>query len=377
VQKVAEEALAGKRGAIVALDPRNGNVIALASRPGFDPNTFGRGVTRAEYQSLQEDIDKPLFNRALRGAYPPGSTVKPVVALAGLSYGAIDPQTTRFCRGFYTLPGSSHRFRDWKPKGHGTLSMREAIAQSCDVYFYQLAEGIGAQRLAEFMNHFGLGRLTGIDISGEKPGLLPSPEWKRAAYKRPQDQVWFPGETLIFGIGQGYLLVTPLQLAHMVSVIASKGQSWQPRLVTAVRDINGRRTDLRPKLLETFDSAKPENWQVAIDGMLAVTTHGTARGAVAGAAYSIAGKTGTAQVFSIGQNEKYSEKGLSERLFDHGWFIAFAPVENPTIALAVLVENGKHGTVAAKLAKLVMDAYLLGRTEVKGEATDVSAPSDE
>ncbi|MGB8327629.1 MAG: penicillin-binding protein 2 [Steroidobacteraceae bacterium] len=368
VQRVAEAALAGKRGAIVALDPANGNVIALVSRPGFDPTMFGRGVTRAEYQALQEDIDKPLFNRALRGTYPPGSTIKPVVALAGLSYGAIDAASTKYCRGFFQLPGSSHRFRDWKPAGHGTVAMRDAIAQSCDVYFYQLAEAIGASRLAEFLAHFGLGRPTGVDIGGEKPGLLPSPEWKRQAYKRPEDQAWFPGETLILGIGQGYLLVTPMQLAHLASVIASRGRSWQPRLVTAVRNpATGKITALPPKLLEEIDVSEPEEWQVAIDGMVAVTTRGTARSAIGTAPYSIAGKTGTAQVFSISQNEKYDEKTLSERLYDHGWFIAFAPAENPKIALAVLIENGKHGTAAAKLARLVLDAYLTGKAELKPE----------
>jgi penicillin-binding protein 2 len=361
VQRVAEEAVWDQRAAIVAIDPKNGDVIALASRPGFDPNMFARGLTGAEFRSLNEDIDRPLFNRALRGTYPPGSTVKPMFALAALTYGVATPQTTRFCRGFFTLPGSSHRFRDWKPAGHGTLGMVQAIAQSCDIYFYALATELGPTRMAEYLAHFGFGAPTGIDVGGEKSGILPSPEWKRKAYRRPQDQVWFPGETVIFGIGQGFMTVTPLQLAHATAVVASRGQNFKPRLVTALRDpISGALSPIQPNLVERVPVASPENWQVAIDGMFAVTHGGTATRAAAGAPYTIAGKSGTAQVFTIAQNAKYNEKNISERLRDHGWFIAFAPVEDPKIAVAVLVENGRSGSgVAAPIARKIMDAYLL------------------
>ena len=361
VQKVAEEAVWDNRAAIVAIDPQNGDVIALASRPGFDPNLFARGLTGPEFRGLNENLDRPLFNRALRGTYPPGSTIKPLIALAGLTYGVATPETSRYCRGFFTLPGSSHRFRDWKPQGHGTLSMVQAIAQSCDIYFYGLAETLGPTRMAEFLAHFGFGAPTGIDVGGEKSGILPSPEWKRKGYRRPADQVWFPGETVIFGIGQGFMTATPLQLAHATAVIGSRGKNYQPRLVTALRDpMSGATTPIKPRLVEKVPVASPENWQVAIDGMYAVTHGGTASRSAAGAPYSIAGKTGTAQVFTIAQNAKYDEKNISERLRDHAWFVAFAPVEDPKIAVAVLVENGRSGSgFAAPIARKVMDAYLL------------------
>jgi penicillin-binding protein 2 len=361
VQKVAEEAVWDQRAAIVAIDPQNGDVIALASRPGFDPNLFARGLTGAEFRGLNENINRPLFNRALRGTYPPGSTIKPLVALAGLTYGVATPETSRYCRGFFTLPGSRHRFRDWKPQGHGTLNMVQAIAQSCDIYFYSLAETLGPTRLAEYLAHFGFGAPTGIDVGGEKSGILPSPEWKRKAYRKPQDQVWFPGETVIFGIGQGFMTATPVQLAHAAAVIGSRGKNYKPRLVTALRDpMTGTRSPIKPILVEKVPVASPENWQIAIDGMYAVTHGGTASRSAAGAPYSIAGKTGTAQVFTVAQNAKYSEKNLSEYLRDHAWFIAFAPVEDPKIAVAVLVENGRSGSgVAAPIARKIMDAYLL------------------
>ena len=246
VQRAAEEALVGKRGAAIAIDPRNGDVIALASTPGFDPNAFARGLTTKQYDALQNDIDKPLINRALRGAYPPGSTVKPFFALAALKYGAMTADQAIFCPGHFSLPGSIHQFRDWKPKGHGTVSMRHAIMQSCDVYFYNVANKLGIDRMHDFMSTFGFGELSGIDIPGEKPGLMPSTEWKRHAYKRAAEQVWFPGETISVGIGQGYMLATPMQLAHAVSGIASRGRIFKPRLVTAVRPAGSNVVTPRP-----------------------------------------------------------------------------------------------------------------------------------
>lgn len=360
VQRVAEAALGDNRGAIVALDPNNGDVIALASRPGFDPNLFGRGLTRAEYDALQNNIDRPLLNRALRGTYPPGSTVKPAIALGALVHGIVTPNDTRLCRGFYMLPRSSHRYRDHKT--HGTVAMIKAIAQSCDVYFYDVANELGVDRLAAWLARFGVGQPTGLDIGGEKTGILPSREWKRTAFKRPQDQVWFPGETVSYGIGQGYLLMTPMQLAQMTAIIAARGKSFKPRLVTAMRDsTTGEVRTIPPQPGREVGIGTPEQWQTIIDGMIAVTKGGTATRAAMGAPYTMAGKSGTAQVFTVAQNERYDESKISERLRDHALFIAFAPAEAPKIAVAVLVENGRSGSgTAAPMARQVIDAYLLG-----------------
>jgi penicillin-binding protein 2 len=363
VQHAAEDALAGRRGAVVAIDPNNGDVIAMTSRPGFDPNMFGRGITRAEYGALKDSIDTPLLDRAMRGVYPPGSTVKPVIALAGLAYHLVDPDQTRFCAGQFHLPGSAHLYREGKGGHHGWMNLVEAIAKSCDVYFYGLADTIGVDRIAAFMSPFGFGRTTGLDISGELKGLLPTREWKASYFKRPADKMWFPGETVNFGIGQGYLNVTPLQMAHYVSVLASRGRVWKPRLVTGFRDaLTGKLEPLAPVRDPDVTLATPEEWSRIYAGMVGAVTHGTAAGAVGkNAAYPIAGKTGTAQVFSVGQNEKYNEKTVSERLRDHSWFIAFAPADQPRIALAVIVENGGWGaSAAAPIARKVLDSYLLG-----------------
>jgi penicillin-binding protein 2 len=358
-QKAADDALGDRRGAVVALDPNTGDVIALASKPGFDPAAFGRGLTRAEYAALTENIDKPLLNRALRGAYPSGSTIKPAMALAGLHYGVIDPKHPEFCSGSFHLPHSARAFREGKTGRHGYVDMVRAIAVSCDVYFYSLAATLGVDRISEFLAPFGIGQLTGIDISGEKPGLLPSQEWKRKAYRRPQDQIWFPGETVNLGVGQGYLQVTPLQLAEMVSIIATRGTGYKPRLVAAVRQPDGKLLQVAPVQSHAISNISPEHWDTVFQGMVGAATYGTAAALSKGASYSIAGKTGTAQVFSVAQNEKVSQKVEDERLRDHSWFIAFAPADKPRIAICVLVENGGFGSqVAAPIAKKVMDAYL-------------------
>ena len=362
VQRVAEDALTGKRGAAIAIDPHNGDVIALASTPGFDPNAFARGLTTKQFGALQNDIDKPLINRALRGAYPPGSTVKPFFALAALKYAVMTAEQTLFCPGHFNLPGSSHKFRDWKPKGHGVVAMRHAIMQSCDVYFYTVANKLGIDRMHDFMSTFGFGEITGIDIPGEKAGLMPSTEWKRHAYKRAAEQVWFPGETISVGIGQGYMLATPMQLAHAVSGIASRGLIFKPRLVSAVRAAGSNTPTPRPVQPEpSLTEVSADQWGVIVDGMeLATGPGGTAAAATAGSPYKIAGKTGSAQVFTIGQNEKYNEKQVSERLLDHALFISFAPADDPKLAVAVFVENGKHGgSTAAPIARKIFDAYLL------------------
>jgi penicillin-binding protein 2 len=371
VQRVAEQAVRDQRAAIVALDPNNGDVIALVSRPGFDPNLFARGLTRTEYAALNENPDRPLFNRALRGTYPPGSTIKPVVALAGLTHGIIEPDKPFFCIGYFSLPGSSHRFRDWRPKGHGAVDLRSAISQSCDPYFYSLSNQLGVRRLNAFLGQFGLGKPTGIDIGGEKSGILPSPEWKKTAFKQRSAQVWFPGETVIFGIGQGYMTSTPLQLAHMTAILATRGKNFEPRLVRAMRNPRTQRmTELTPAPLPPLQAASAEHWDLIIDGMRAVMEGGTATRSAAGAPYSIAGKTGTAQVFSVAQNARYNESAIAERLRDHAWFVAFAPIEAPRIAIAVLVENGRSGSgTAAPIARTVMDAYLLRKFPPADAAT--------
>jgi penicillin-binding protein 2 len=365
-QRAAEEALRGLRGAVVAIDPNNGDVLAFASTPGFDPNRFARGLTTAEYRELQDNIDRPMFNRALRGTYPPGSTIKPVIALAALETHAIDPNQTRFCRGFFTLPGSRHRYRDWRPEGHGWVNLQESLAQSCDTYFYNVAQILGIDRMSSYLGKFGLGQPTGIDVEGEKPGLVPSRDWKQKTFSQPGEQVWFPGDTVIIGIGQGYLLATPLQLAHMATLLANRGHSFEPRFVTALRNPSTgevRQVEPRPSPGVEVDDAAI--WQRVVNGMVGVTSppRGTARGSAAGAPYQIAGKTGTAQVFTIGQTEKYDEKQIAERLRDHALFIAFAPAEAPRIALSVLVENGRSGSgTAAPVARKILDAYLLEPT---------------
>jgi len=364
VQKVAEEALAGKRGSVVALDPKTGDVIALASLPGFDPNAFVRGLSVAEYTALRDNIDIPLLNRALRGAYPPGSTVKPLYALAAQKYGVLSATQPEFCNGVFTLPGSAHQYREHER--HGTLTMRRAIAESCDVYFFRLADHMGIDRMSEFMTIFGYGEKTGIDIPGEKPGLYASPAWKRRVFKRPADQAWFAGETVSMGIGQGAITATPLQQAHFAAEIAERGQVIaNPRLVSAIRAAGSNTVVPRsPSLMAPINIATSEQWDVVIDGMAqAVSTPGGTAFASAGqnARYKWGGKTGTAQVVAIKQNENVHAKILDERKRDHSWFIAFAPLDDPKIAVAVLVENGGFGAAAAApIARKVIDAYLLG-----------------
>jgi penicillin-binding protein 2 len=365
VQRVAESALAGHRGAVVALDPGSGDVLALVSLPGFDPTLFARGITASEYGVLQNDIDRPLFNRALRGTYPSGSTIKPPIALGALSAHAVDPQRQIFCAGVYQLPGSARQWREGKGGKHGHVALQEAISRSCDVYFFGLASTLGVERIDAFLAPFGYGEVTGIDIGGEKPGVLPSPEWKQKTFKRPEDQVWYPGETVNFGIGQGYLLVTPLQLAHVAAVLGERGRNFRPRLVTAMRDARGHLRPVAPIEGTAITGVSADAWTLVVNGMIGATQCkaycGTAHAAFAGSLYEAAGKTGTAQVFSVAQNEKYNEKTVPERLRDHSWFIAFAPAEAPRIAVAVLVENGGFGAnAAAPIARKVLDAYLLG-----------------
>jgi penicillin-binding protein 2 len=374
LQKVAEEALGTQRAAVVAIDPANGDILAFVSTPTFDPNGFARGLTVPEYRALADSPDKPLIDRALRGVYPPGSTIKPLVALAALEFGVVEPEETRYCRGVWQFPNSSHKYRDWKKGGHGTVDMHKAIAQSCDTYFYDISDLIGIDRMHEFLSRFGMGEKTGIDLLGERSGLVPSRDWKKKAFKKRELQVWFPGETVIAGIGQGYMLATPLQLAHIAATVGMRGQRFQPRLVRAVRDSStGAVAVLPPTPLPTVQVRDPALWDVVIDGMVGVMSPGgTAYRAQAGAPYQMAGKTGTAQVFTVGQNEKYRESEVAERLRDHALFIAFAPADAPKLAIAVLVENGRSGSgTAAPIARKVFDAYLAPAAAAEAAATAV------
>jgi len=355
LQKTAYDALDGFNGAVVAIDVKTGGVLVFASRPGFDPNPFVIGIANDAYQALQSSENQPLYNRALRGLYPPGSTIKPFIALAGLEYNAINAEHKLFCPGFYQLPNVSHHYRDWKKGGHGSVNMTEAITQSCDVYFYSLASMLGIDRMHSFLQHFGFGEKSGIDLVGEKQGLLPSREWKR----NHRNQSWYPGETLITGIGQGYLQVTPIQLAKATATLANKGKVVMPFLVK--NTVTPIEPDTEPPASDI--TLKPENINNIISAMVNVIhdPHGTAKGISKNISYQIAGKTGTAQVFNIKQDAKYNENEIDFKLRDHALFISFAPADDPKIAVAVVVENGGHGgSVAAPIAGQVIKQYLEG-----------------
>ncbi len=359
LQQVAERAFGSYRGALVAIEPATGEILAFVSQPGYDPNLFVDGIDQANWDDYNNSLDKPLNNRALRGQYPAGSTIKPFMALAGLHYGKRGPSDTIFDPGGYSLPGSSHRYRCWKPSGHGSVDMRRSVIVSCDTYYYGLAHELGIDRMAEFLAKFGFGQPTGVDVSGESTGVLPSPAWKRKRFK----QEWYPGETVIAGIGQGYILVTPLQLAHAVAVLANNGVPIKPHFVKAIQD--SRTNQVRP--VEVADDGpglfNAEHLAFVRDAMVGVTQPGgTAFRAAQGAPYTIAGKTGTAQVIGIKQNEKYEESKVHERHRDHALFVAYAPADAPKLALGIIVENGGHGgSTAAPMARIVFDYYLLGK----------------
>ncbi len=362
LQRVATEAMQNRRGAIVAIDPNNGEILALVSAPTFDPNAFATGMSPSQFNALQNDEGRPLFNRAVRGSYPPGSTIKPMLSLAALETGATNLTRRTVCIGYYSLPGSTHRYRDWKPEGHGEVDLHDAIAQSCDVYFYEISRDIGIDRMHDYLVRFGLGQETGLDMVGEADGIVPSRAWKRQAFNERADQVWFPGETVIASIGQGYMLATPLQLANAAAALATRGKRYKPHLVAAFEDpISGKRTLIAPEAVDEVHIENEFYWDSVIAGMHDVmqSEAGTARVAGLGAPYEMAGKSGTAQVFSLSQDERYDEEELDERLRDHALFIAFAPLDEPRIAVAVVVENGSSGSrVAAPIARALMDQYL-------------------
>lgn len=359
LQEIAETAFGERRGALVAINPKTGEVLSYVSQPTFDPNLFVDGIDTENWKLLNESLDKPLINRPLRGIYPPGSTFKPFVALAGLEAGKRTPPFSIHDPGFYTLPGSRHRYRDWKPSGHGIVDIQKAITISCDTFFYGLAMELGIDTLTSFVRHFGFGRKSDFDIKGEIEGLLPTPEWKMRRFKQP----WYPGETVIVGIGQGYTLVTPLQLAQATAILANNGVAMKPHLVSQIQNtLSGKNQIISPVIQDKIE-LNPGNVEIVKRGMIDVTLPGgTAASVGANAGYTIAAKTGTAQVIGIKQNEKYNEHNIDERHRDHALFIAYAPAEDPKIALAVIVENGGHGgSAAGPIARKMMDYYLLGK----------------
>ena len=374
LQEVAEAAFGERRGALVAIDPASGGVLALVSRPGFDPNLFVDGIDAASWEALNNSPDRPLNNRALTGQYPPGSTFKPFMALAALELGKRSPSHTIHDPGFFSLPGVSHRWRDWKAGGHGAVDMHRSIVISCDTYYYGLGNELGIDNIHRFIGQLGFGAKTGVDIDGEKPGLLPSSDWKMKRY----GQKWFAGDTISVAIGQGYNLATPMQLAQATAILAANGVGYRPHLVQRIdssRTGEVRLVEPKPERTVNF---KLEHFELIKRAMVDVTRPGgTAARAGAGAPYTFGGKTGTAQVVAMKQGEKYDEKRVAERHRDHALFIAFAPAESAKIALAVLVENGGHGSsAAAPIARTVLDFYLLGK-QPDAPRKPAPAPADE
>ena len=362
LQRIAAAAFEGRRGALVALDPTTGEILALISAPSFDPNLFAVGMTTAQYRDLQGNPDKPLFNRALRGTYPPGSTIKPMLALAALESGATNLTRKTVCHGYFQLPGDDHRYRDWKPEGHGPVDLHDAIEQSCDVYFYEVSRDIGIDNMHDYLDRFGLGTKTGVDVGGESSGLVPSREWKKANFSDRDNQRWYHGETVIASIGQGYMLATPLQLAAAAAALGTRGKRYRPHMVAAIEDaLTGERRMVQPERLPDVEISNEFYWENIIGAMHDVMQgpRGTARAVGFGAPYEMAGKSGTAQVVSIAQGVEYDDAELEDRQRDHALFIAFAPVDEPRIAVALVVENGESGSgVAAPIARAIMDEYL-------------------
>jgi len=360
LQSLVEELFGDRRGALVAIDPRNGEILAFVSKPNFDPNLFVDGIDAENWKALNESIDKPLLNRALRGTYPPGSTYKPFMALAALSLGKRTPQQTISDPGYFWF--GNHKFRDDKEFGHGSVDMYKSIVQSCDTYYYMLANDLGVDAIHDFMKPLGLGQLTDIDIHGEVKGLLPSTTWKRAAYKRKEQQKWYAGETISLGIGQGYNAFTMLQLAQATATVASAGQRYSPRLVREIENFETRtQRRVSGRALEPVP-LNPDHVAFIRQAFYGVTQEGTSARVFAGAPYKSGGKTGTAQVIAIGKDEKYDAKTLDERHRDHALYTAFAPLDEPRVALAMVVENAGFGAAsAAPIARRVFDYVLLGK----------------
>ncbi|MEQ1532766.1 MAG: penicillin-binding protein 2 [Sideroxydans sp.] len=374
LQEIAVQAFGDYRGALVAIDPSNGEVLAFVSKPGYDPNLFIDGIDTENWEALNNSPDVPLNNRALRGQYPMGSTIKPFMALAALHYKSRSPSYSISDPGYYKLAGSSHQYRDWKADGHGRVDMFKSVQVSCDTYYYGLATELGIDRMHDFLELFGFGKKTGLDMEGEVSGLLPSTAWKMKRY----NQIWYPGDTVSAGIGQGYHLITPLQLAFATATLANDGVGFQPHLV---KDVQGKEGEPRPATQAILNVKIPaDDLALVKRAMVAVTQPGgTAVAANYGAPYSVAGKTGTAQVIGMKQGEKYDASKVSEYNRDHAWFIAYAPADKPRIAMAVLAENGGHGGgTAAPIARKVLDYYLLGKvpTPLKKADEKAAAQSD-
>lgn len=353
LQQLITDKLGDQRGGVIAIDVKTGGIVTAVSTPTFNPNLFVTGISEVDYRALQDSWQIPLFNRFLQGQYPPGSTLKPLMALAGLEANVVTPAHTIYDPGYFQLPGDKHQYRDWKKQGHGSqVNLNQAIAESCDTYFYRLGYQMGVDRIAAFFSEFGIGQKTGVDLTFERGGVLPTREWKKGRSGLP----WFPGDTINISIGQGDMLVTPLQLAYMTSIIANRGKRIMPRMVERIGDIATPLQELPPLVLKD-----DKNWDYVIKGMMDVvhSPRGTASHLSRNITYHMAGKTGTAQVIGIKQNEKYDAKLVALRNRDHALFIAFAPVEDPQIAVAVIIENGEHGSsAAAPVAKALIDAYL-------------------
>jgi len=364
LQQAAETAFGTHRGAMVALDPSTGEVLAFVSKPGFDPNLFVDGIDPASWDALNDSPDKPLLNRPLRGAYPPGSTIKPFLALSALTSGKRTATQVIFDPGYYQLAGSTHRFRDDKPEGHGYVDMTKSIIVSCDTYYYMLAGETDIDVTHDFLAQFGFGSKTGVDIEGELPGVLPSREWKRERFSgknyREEQRKWYLGDSISAGIGQGYNAFTPMQQAEAIATIANDGVGMQPHLVKIIEDIKTGAVREMPSRVSHTVAVKPEDLALIKNALVGVPREGTSARAFVGAQYVSAGKTGTSQLFSL-KGEKYQPGHLDERLRDHAWYLAYAPADHPSIALAVLVENGGFGAqAAAPIARAVFDYYLLG-----------------
>lgn len=358
LQEYAEKILGQYKGAIVAIDPKTGEILAFVSKPMFDPNLFVNGIESKTFQALNENPDFPFLNRVMRGNYPPGSTIKPQVGIAGLDLGTINRNSTVFCPGYFSVPGSSHRFRDWKKSGHGYVNLAKSIQSSCDVFFYDLAFNMGIEPMTDFLKKFSLGAPTGIDLTGESPGISPTPEFKKRRYK----QTWYSGDTVTAGIGQSFWVTTPLQVAQATTIVSMKGQAFKPKMLHATRHPGQSTLNIKaPTPIQPILLNDPKNWDYIIASMVSVvhSPSGTARKLGVNIPYKIAGKTGTAQVKSIAPNSVYNASRLLKKHQDHAWFTAFAPAYDPKIAIAVIVENGGSGSgVAGPMAKSIINAWI-------------------
>ncbi len=358
LQRIAEAGLGEFAGSVIAIEPHNGAVVVFVSKPGFDPNMFVHGISHKDYDALQHGMYKPLFNRALFGQYPPGSTFKPFIALAGIEQRRFGIKESIFCRGHYLLPGdkTERKYRDWKKEGHGVVDLEESVEQSCDVYYYELAYRMGINSMHDFLAQFGFGKKSGIDLLGERRGLLPSTDWK----KRVHGKVWYPGETLIAGIGQGYMLATPVQLAVATAALASRGEMIVPRLLKEVHVPKDDSIREREPSKTMIKLRRDKHWKIIFDSMIEVVhgPWGTARATGWGMKFKMAGKTGTAQVFGIAQDEEYDEETVAKKLRDHALFVGFGPAEDPVLAVAVVADNGEHGSKMAPIARDVIKRYM-------------------